>query len=255
MKYKGVNLEKVKKDIKFEEDFYDEVEDKIQCLECKAEGIERWFKEITWTHLRKYHERMTCGEYREKWVIKRGYLHCKEARAKRAIANFKNENLKALYEERRKNPDILKKNMEKYRGEINKGLYKWRAIYGKKPHYLKRISEEELKNKLLNLRKKLGRWPNTEDIDKYPGPKASTYYYRYGNILKAYEHFGWNYETKYGPERIPEEELKNKLLNLKEILGRWPTLYDIDKYPGPKRGTYCKRYGSILKAYEHFGFF
>lgn len=78
------------------------------------------------------------------------------------------------------------------------GCSTWNALLkkcGLTPNTHSTLSDNELKEELLNLRDKLGYTPGYHDMSMYGKYSAETYAGRFGTYLKALEYFGFDYTS------------------------------------------------------------
>lgn len=118
--------------------------------------------------------------------------------------------------------------------------------------YNRKMIEDDMKRKFLDLTRILGRTPNSRDIDAY-SKKGLCY------AMKTYEtYFGSLYKLQLGLGVVPtgsgiirnltNDELIENLRILGEELGRVPTVFDIENKYLYSYNNYAKRFGSFENA-------
>ncbi len=130
---------------------------------------------------------------------------------------------------------------------LNKIEFIWKGSI--KPVY----SDEEVLGDLRRLFKKLKRLPTPQDVINHGKYYPSTYFYRFGGVIKAREKAGLGSDKLQKEPVISEQELLQELHRLAKVFKRPPTYNDLVEHAKYSYSVYSNRFGGIEKAKRKAG--
>ena len=129
---------------------------------------------------------------------------------------------------------------------------------GEVPFFIRNQSTKTIINELKTFYEVAGEVPTIKNYFKncstsYPTFRKLTNYKPWHIVLKE---IGVSNEELNGlaKKNITNEELKNEVIRLKNLFGRYPTYYDMISDGIFSAGTYEQRFGSWVKAMHKLGF-
>jgi hypothetical protein len=117
------------------------------------------------------------------------------------------------------------------------------------------ISKDKIIDDLIRISKMLGRAPKISEFDKYSKTVTHVTVYKKLECKDS-----WNDVLRkcgldvINNRNLSDDELKNEIVRLKKELHRTPGYYDMSEFGKYSPETYASRFGTYLKALDHFGF-
>lgn len=149
------------------------------------------------------------------------------------------------------------------KGKYSPGAYK--RHFGTYNEALKRLgirhnvkfnqTVEEIKQDIIRVSKIFGRAPTSNEFEEYSQTVSWVTainkidgYGSWNNTLKS-----CGLETTYN-KNVTEQEFKNEISRLQNLLGRIPGYYDMIQFGKYTPESYANHYGSYVEALRYFGF-
>jgi hypothetical protein len=107
--------------------------------------------------------------------------------------------------------------------------------------FTEEVTRQQLIDNFLELKRELGRQPNSMDMDVYSSFSVHYYYKEFGNWTKFLQSQGIEPLTRRAPSR---EELIQEFLDVQRILGHPPSGGEISAHGKYAKGSYIHVFGS-----------